>query len=134
MCRSSRQEAFCKKGVLRNFAKFTVAGCNFIHKETLAQVFSCEFCKISKNNFFTSFSGRLLLYKFVEKQLTWMLESTSRRFVFILTFLVTVLFLRISIILFLLIKTKVNALSVGRYKWFAIWYLLLQYGGITIWI
>ena len=27
--------------------------CNFIKKETLTQVFSCEFCKISKNTFFT---------------------------------------------------------------------------------
>ena len=26
--------------------------CNFIKKETLAQVFSCEFCDISKNTFF----------------------------------------------------------------------------------
>ena len=26
---------------------------NFIKKETLAQVFSCEFCRISKNTFFT---------------------------------------------------------------------------------
>ena len=26
---------------------------NFVKKETLAQVFSCEFCEISKNNFFT---------------------------------------------------------------------------------
>ena len=25
--------------------------CNFIKKETLAQVFSCEFCKIAKNTF-----------------------------------------------------------------------------------
>ena len=51
-----------KKGVLRNFAKFTgkhlcqslffnkVAG--FFKKETLIQVFSCEFCEIFKNNFF----------------------------------------------------------------------------------
>ena len=61
---------FCKKCVLRNFAKFTgkhlcqslffdkVAGLkpeayNFIKKEILAQVFSCEFCIISKNTFFT---------------------------------------------------------------------------------
>ena len=56
--RSSRPKVFCKKGVLENFAKFTwkhpcqslsfnkVA---FIKKETLAQVFSCEFCEISKN-------------------------------------------------------------------------------------
>ena len=26
--------------------------CNFIEKETLAWVFSCEFCEISKNTFF----------------------------------------------------------------------------------
>ena len=62
--RSSRPKVFCKKGVLKNFTKFTgkhlcqslffnkVAGpCNFIKKETLAQVFSCEFCEISKNTF-----------------------------------------------------------------------------------
>ena len=56
-----------RKGVLRNFAKLTgkhlcqslyfnkVAGLdyNFIKIETLAQVFSCEFCKIPKNTFFT---------------------------------------------------------------------------------
>ena len=65
MVRSSLPEVFCKKGVLRNFAKFTgkhlcqslffnkVAGgaCNFIKKETLTQVFSGEFCEISKNTF-----------------------------------------------------------------------------------
>ena len=61
--RNSREEVFCRKGVLRNFAIFTrkhmceslffnkVAG-NFIKKETLAQVFFCEFCEISKNTFF----------------------------------------------------------------------------------
>ena len=27
--------------------------CNFIKKETLGQLFSCEFCKIVKNTFFT---------------------------------------------------------------------------------
>ena len=27
--------------------------CNFIKKEILAQVFSCEFCGFSKNSFFT---------------------------------------------------------------------------------
>ena len=27
--------------------------CNFIKKETLAQVFPCEFCEISKTTFFT---------------------------------------------------------------------------------
>ena len=47
--RSSCPEVFCKEGVLKNFAK--------IHRktpvpETMAQVFSCEFCEISKNTFF----------------------------------------------------------------------------------
>ena len=54
--RSSRPEVFCEKGVLRNFAKFTrnnyarvsfLKACNFIKKETLAQLLSCELCKIS---------------------------------------------------------------------------------------
>ena len=61
MSKSSRPEVFCKKGVLRNFAKFTekhlwqslffnkVTG--LIEKENLAQVFSCEFCQICKNIF-----------------------------------------------------------------------------------
>ena len=54
-----------KKDVLRNFTKLTgkqlfqslffsvPEACNFIKKETLAEVFSCEFCEISKNTFFT---------------------------------------------------------------------------------
>ena len=60
---------FCKKGVLRNFTNFqenTCArvssltklqvwvwpeACNFIKKNTLAHVFFCEFCEISKNIF-----------------------------------------------------------------------------------
>ena len=47
-------KVFYKKGVLRNFAKFTgkqLCQSLFIKKETLAQVFSCEFCKISKHTF-----------------------------------------------------------------------------------
>ena len=58
---------FCKKGALRNFAKFTgknlgqglffnkVAGLRpttLFEKESLAQLFSCEFCEIFKNTFF----------------------------------------------------------------------------------
>ena len=31
--------------------KLQDSGCNFIEKKTLAQVFSCEFCDISKNTF-----------------------------------------------------------------------------------
>ena len=44
-----------KKGVLRNFAKFTGKHlCQILFsdkKETLAQVFTCEYCEISKNTF-----------------------------------------------------------------------------------
>ena len=35
---------------------------NFIKKETLAQVFSCEFCEIFQNIFFTEHLRRLLLF------------------------------------------------------------------------
>ena len=31
--------------------KLQVSACNFIKKETLADVFSCEFCEIRKNTF-----------------------------------------------------------------------------------
>ena len=65
----SHLELLCRKGVLTNFTKFTekhlcqslvfnkVAGlrpkaCKFIKKESLTQVFSCEFCENSKNTFF----------------------------------------------------------------------------------
>ena len=57
------------RGVLRNFAKFTekqlrqsllfnkmklqASGLQLYQKETLVQVFSHEFCEISKNTFFT---------------------------------------------------------------------------------
>ena len=47
-------EVLLRKGVLRNFAKFTGKHlCHFIKIDTLAQVFSCEFCEISKNTIFT---------------------------------------------------------------------------------
>ena len=41
-------EVLCKKGVLRNFTKSTGK-----HLCQSARVFSCEFCEISKNTFFT---------------------------------------------------------------------------------
>ena len=56
-----------RKCVLRNFANFTGKHqCqslffNFIKKETLAQVFSCRFYKISKNTFLQNTSVRLVL-------------------------------------------------------------------------
>ena len=45
------QENTC--AVISFLIKLQAEACNFIKKETLAQVFSCEFCKISKNIFFT---------------------------------------------------------------------------------
>ena len=44
-------EVFHEKSCLEKFRK--IQACNFIKKETLAQVFPCEFCQISKNVFFT---------------------------------------------------------------------------------
>ena len=75
MIRSSRPKAFYKIGVLKNFAKFTEkhpcqslffnkiadVAYNFVKKETLAQVFSCEVCEIFKNIFFTEHLQWLLL-------------------------------------------------------------------------
>ena len=48
--RSIRPEVFCKKSVLRNFTKFIGKYlCQSLLFRTLTQVFSCEFCKILKN-------------------------------------------------------------------------------------
>ena len=65
-CISSRSEVFCKKGVLKSFAKFTgkhLCHSLFFNKiaglrstallKKSAQVFSCEFCEIYKNTLFT---------------------------------------------------------------------------------
>ena len=55
---SSHPKVFCKEGVLRKFTKFTffnkISGLSSVtsfKKNTLAQVFSCEFCEIPKNTF-----------------------------------------------------------------------------------
>ena len=88
--RSSHRRRSSRKDALRNFTKFTgkhlcqslffnkVAGlcrsetCNFIKKETLAQVFSCEFCEISKNTFFTEplWATASVTYNYEEKSTT----------------------------------------------------------------
>ena len=78
--RSSRPEVFCKKGVLRNFAKFTgkhlcqslffikVAGLHFVKKETLSQVFPVNFVKFLRAPFLLNTSGGCLcIYKKCEK-------------------------------------------------------------------
>ena len=67
--RSSHQRCSIKKGVLKNFSRFTWKDpCQNLFlikiqalgrrpatllKKRLVQVFSCEFCEISKNTFFT---------------------------------------------------------------------------------
>ena len=65
--RSNIWRCSVRKSVLRDLAKFLEKGlcrslclqscrpqtCKFIKIETLAQVFSCEFCEISKNTFLT---------------------------------------------------------------------------------
>ena len=67
---SSHRKCSLRKGVLRNFAKFTrknlcqslfiiklqASASNFI-KKRLTQVFPCEFCEISKNTLFTEHFG-----------------------------------------------------------------------------
>ena len=67
-CSLQRQppEVFCKKGFLRNFAKFTgKQPCQRnserkgLWKKTLPQVFSC--CKILQNAFFVEHLGWLIL-------------------------------------------------------------------------
>ena len=57
--------------------------CNFIKKETLALVFSCEFCEISKNSFFTEhlrttasvFCDFLWVYQIIQYWHTWSLPN-----------------------------------------------------------
>ena len=58
--RSSRPEVLCKRSVLKKFGKMA---CNFIKKETVVQVFSCEFCEIFTNTFFIKHLWWLLLYR-----------------------------------------------------------------------
>ena len=46
------------------------ASCNFIKKESLAQVFSCKFCEISKNTFFTEHLWATASGKVLQAQLS----------------------------------------------------------------
>ena len=70
IARSSLPESFCKKGVLKNFAKFnfkisenTCARASFstklqartLLKKRLPQVFAWEFCEIFKNTYFNRY-------------------------------------------------------------------------------
>ena len=45
-------QLFYDKNSRQTLASYRLEACNFIKKETLAPVFSCEFCKIYKNTFY----------------------------------------------------------------------------------
>ena len=115
--RSSHRRCSVRKGVLRNFAKFTrkhlcqslfltklqASACNFIKKEALAQVFSCKFCKISKNTFF------------IEHLWATASDSCSIPFTFIFKVTDNIIIINILLILLLLIVTdnimKINSFT-----------------------
>ena len=77
--RSSRPVVFCKMVFLKisqnshekTYARVSflikLQACNFIKKETLAQMFSCEFCEVVKNTFFIEHLWWLLLQLSSEK-------------------------------------------------------------------
>ena len=50
---NSQEDTCARVSLFNKVAGLRPHACNFIKKETLTQVFSCEFCKISKNTFFT---------------------------------------------------------------------------------
>ena len=54
MTKAATRGVLQKKGVLRNFAKFTGKHlCQRLFFNKVAGLFSCEFCEISKSTFFT---------------------------------------------------------------------------------
>ena len=86
-CRSSQQRCSVKKVFMKIsqnsqentcarasfLIKLQVEACNFIKKETLTQVFSCEFCEIFKNTFSyrtpsVAVSGHVKRYRGIEKR------------------------------------------------------------------
>ena len=87
-------EVFFKKGAFKYFGKFTwkhlcrvlffnkVAGgaCNFIKKEAVAQLFSCEFCEICKNLFFTEHPWMTASYQTRLKILTGIITGSWNSF------------------------------------------------------
>ena len=80
-------EVFCKKGVLKNFARLTgkhpcqnlfCRPCNFIKKETLAQVFSREFYKIFKTPLDDCFCLKIVcIFRTLRKRSTDLQQKSS---------------------------------------------------------
>ena len=66
---------FCKKGVLRKFAKFTgkhvCQPATLFKKETLAQVFSSQLCEISRNTFPFHCSYSVSIVDFEQANFRW---------------------------------------------------------------
>ena len=56
----------------KKWEKQPLEACNFIITDTLAQVFSCQFCEISKNTFFTfNFLELSKPWRNLAKHLSW---------------------------------------------------------------
>ena len=89
--RSSHWRCSVRKGVIRNsqnsqentsaslFLITLQARPATLLKKRLAHVFSCEFCEISKNTFFTEISGRLLLCFDFDTSLWFSCHSTLKK-------------------------------------------------------
>ena len=58
---NSQENTCTRASFLIKFERLRLQFYNFIKNETLAQVFSCEFCETFKNRFLQNTSGRLLL-------------------------------------------------------------------------
>ena len=61
--------------------KASFLSCNFIKNKTLAQRFSCGFCKIFKNTFFTEHLWRELLALYFVIIYSWQLSSNEKSIV-----------------------------------------------------
>ena len=102
--------------------------CNFIEKETLAQVFSCEFCEISKNTFFLQHLRWLLL---VALPWTWSITWTDKNWKILLLFLY--FSVKCFAVPYLSLLVLISLLRILRqFFFFSIWVFFHNYSRITI--
>ena len=92
-------EMFCKKRCSQKFCKIQrkipvpdYLACNSIKKKSLAQVFSCEFCKIFKNTFFIEHIWATASANVMNLQLFLILESVNMIIVLICCKNMTIIF------------------------------------------
>ena len=97
--------------------------CNFIKKETLAQVFSYEVCKISKNTFFTKHVWATASAHVINLLLFFILESVNMIFVLICCKNMTIIFsksvsnsLFVQIVLYCIGKKHLNKYFIRQCK------------------